>query len=66
MLHIPDDAMVTKQQIEKSLQEYDVIILSGGVSEGKFDYVPRALDECGVKKFFHKVQQRPGKALLVW
>ena len=43
------------------MQQYDVIILSGGVSEGKFDYIPKALDECGVKKLFHKVQQRPGK-----
>ena len=61
MIHIPDDAAITKQQIEKCLQQYDVIILSGGVSEGKFDYIPKALDECGVKKLFHKVQQRPGK-----
>lgn len=61
MIHIPDDAAITKQQIEKCLQEYDVIILSGGVSEGKFDYIPKALDECDVKKLFHKVQQRPGK-----
>jgi len=61
MIHIPDDAAITKQQIEKSLHQYDVIILSGGVSEGKFDYIPKALDECSVKKSFHKVQQRPGK-----
>jgi len=61
MIHIPDDAVITKQQIEKSLQKYDIIILCGGVSEGKFDYIPKALDECGVKKIFHKVQQRPGK-----
>ena len=61
MIHIPDDADITKQQIENCLQQYDAIILSGGVSEGKFDYIPKALDECGVKKLFHKVQQRPGK-----
>lgn len=61
MIHIPDDAGVTKKEIEKSLQQYDVIILTGGVSEGKFDYIPKALEECGVKKLFHKVQQRPGK-----
>jgi molybdopterin molybdotransferase len=61
VIHIPDDAAITKQQIEKCLEEYDLIILSGGVSEGKFDYIPKALDECAVKKLFHKVQQRPGK-----
>ncbi|CAN5714334.1 molybdopterin molybdotransferase MoeA [soil metagenome] len=61
MLHIPDDAEITRTEIEKSLQQYDVIILSGGVSEGKFDYIPKALEICGVEKLFHKVQQRPGK-----
>lgn len=61
MLHIPDDAAITKQQIEKCLQQYDVIILCGGISMGKFDYVPAALEELSVKKLFHKVQQRPGK-----
>jgi molybdopterin molybdotransferase len=61
MLHIPDDASGTKQQIEKCLQEYDVIILCGGISVGKFDYVPAALEELSVQKLFHKVQQRPGK-----
>jgi len=61
MIHIPDDPVITKQEIKKCLQQYDVIILSGGVSEGKFDYIPKALEENAVKKLFHKVQQRPGK-----
>lgn len=61
MIHIPDDPAITKQEIKKCLQQYDVIILSGGVSEGKFDYIPKALEENAVKKLFHKVQQRPGK-----
>ncbi|WP_225975448.1 molybdopterin molybdotransferase MoeA [Panacibacter ginsenosidivorans] len=61
MIHIPDDAEITRKEIEKCLQQYDVIILSGGVSEGKFDYIPKALETCGVEKLFHKVQQRPGK-----
>ncbi len=54
-----------KESIIKSLREiakhYDVIILSGGVSKGKFDYIPDALEEIGVKKLFHQVNQRPGK-----
>ncbi|MEO7991319.1 MAG: molybdopterin molybdotransferase MoeA [Chryseolinea sp.] len=54
-----------KESIVKSLREiaknYDVIILSGGVSKGKFDYIPDALEEIGVKKLFHQVNQRPGK-----
>jgi molybdopterin molybdotransferase len=61
MIHIPDDAEIATREIEKYLQQYDVIILSGGVSEGKFDFIPKALEVCGVVKLFHKVQQRPGK-----
>ncbi|MEO6908179.1 MAG: molybdopterin molybdotransferase MoeA, partial [Abditibacteriaceae bacterium] len=61
MIHSPDDVEVTRQQISRCLEEYDVIILSGGVSMGKFDYVPRVLEELSVEKYFHKVQQRPGK-----
>ena len=61
MIHIPDDPEITRQKISECLQNYDVIILSGGISMGKFDYIPKALEELSVKKLFHKVQQRPGK-----
>jgi molybdopterin molybdotransferase len=37
------------------------LILSGGVSQGKFDFIPGVLEELGVKKIFHQVSQRPGK-----
>jgi len=59
--HIPDDPEITRRELEACLANYDVIILSGGVSMGKFDYVPGALAALGVVKLFHKVQQRPGK-----
>ena len=61
MLHIPDNPEVTKKLIGECLQNYDVILLSGGISMGKFDYIPQALEELQVKQLFHKVQQRPGK-----
>lgn len=61
MMHIPDNAEVTREQIRYCLGHYDVMILSGGVSMGKFDYIPQALEDSNVKKLFHKVQQRPGK-----
>jgi molybdopterin molybdotransferase len=35
--------------------------MTGGISMGKFDYIPKALDEMHVKTIFHKVSQRPGK-----
>ncbi|QHS57025.1 molybdopterin molybdotransferase MoeA [Mucilaginibacter sp. 14171R-50] len=61
MEHIAEDADITKQQIQNCLQNYDVILLSGGISMGKFDYIPQALEDLQVKKLFHKVSQRPGK-----
>jgi molybdopterin molybdotransferase len=54
MLHIPDDPEATKQQLQYCLQGYDVILLSGGISMGKFDYVPQALEDLQVKNYFIK------------
>jgi len=61
MVHIPDDAAITQKTITHCLQNYDVLLLSGGVSMGKFDYIPKALEELKVQRLFHKVKQRPGK-----
>jgi len=61
MLHIPDDPEITRNQIQQCLHNYDVILLTGGISMGKFDYIPQALQELQVNTIFHKVQQRPGK-----
>jgi molybdopterin molybdotransferase len=61
MLHIADDPELTETTISQSLKNYDVILLSGGISMGKFDYIPNALEKAGVAKLFHKVKQRPGK-----
>ncbi|MBF8965096.1 molybdopterin molybdotransferase MoeA [Pontibacter sp. FD36] len=60
-LHIADDQSQLKMQLQDCLERYDVLILSGGISMGKFDYIPQVLEELAVEKLFHKVQQRPGK-----
>ncbi len=59
--HLKDDKDSIINELDGLLQENDVLILSGGVSKGKFDYIPEALENLGVKKLFHKVKQRPGK-----
>ena len=61
MLHLPDEPRITEDQLRRCIDQFDVILLSGGVSMGKFDFVPPALEKLSVKKLFHKVQQRPGK-----
>ena len=62
--HIRDDQKKLRAGLKKILQKHDVVILSGGVSMGKLDFVPRVLEELGVTILFHKVQQRPGGPLL--
>ncbi|MEL6390036.1 MAG: molybdopterin molybdotransferase MoeA [Bacteroidota bacterium] len=61
--HLPDQANEIQTELSRVLHEYDVIILSGGVSKGKYDYIPEVLASCGVKKLFHRVAQKPGKPL---
>lgn len=58
-----DDRGQMMRGLKKILTGYDVVILSGGVSMGKFDYVPEVLNTLGVRQVFHKVAQRPGKPL---
>lgn len=61
--HLPDDPAILRERLGAHLQAHDVLILSGGVSMGRFDYVPQVLSELGVGVVFHKVAQRPGKPL---
>ena len=59
--HLEDDKEKMTSAIAASLETYEVFIFTGGVSKGKFDYLPEVLEELQIKKHFHKIQQRPGK-----
>jgi len=59
--HIKDDKPILKSKIATYLKEYDVLLFSGAVSKGKYDFLPEVFEELGVEKLFHKVAQRPGK-----
>ena len=59
--HIVDSKEVLKNRISSFLNDYDVLLFSGAVSKGKFDFIPEILEELKVEKLFHKVAQRPGK-----
>ena len=59
--HIADDKEVLQQKIANYLKKYDVLIFSGAVSKGKFDFLPAVLAELKVEKLFHRITQRPGK-----
>ena len=57
---LPDDLDAMRVAIKSLHDEHDVLVLSGGVSMGKYDYVPQIMTELGVELVFHKVLQRPG------
>ncbi len=61
LVHLSDDKKQIVQTLGALLEVNDAIILSGGVSMGKFDFIPAALQELSVQKIFHRVQQKPGK-----
>jgi molybdopterin molybdotransferase len=61
--HIQDDKEQLRARLRFHLETHDVLVLSGGVSMGKFDLVPKVLEELGVRTVFHRVAQRPGKPL---
>jgi molybdopterin molybdotransferase len=63
LFHLIDDEKKIKEKLADVLNHYELIILSGGVSKGKFDFVPQVLESLGVKKLFHQVSQRPGKPM---
>ncbi|MBG08968.1 MAG: molybdopterin molybdenumtransferase MoeA [Halobacteriovoraceae bacterium] len=63
VFHLRDDPQTLFEKFKSSLESYDLVIITGGVSKGKFDYVPSVLSDLGVQKIFHKIMQRPGKPM---
>jgi molybdopterin molybdotransferase len=61
---MPDD-LEGLQRLLESHTSLDIVILTGGVSMGDFDFVPKAAEQAGFKPLFHKVRIKPGKPLLV-
>ena len=59
--HLEDERSAMEKSLRKMIDDYDVLILSGGVSKGKFDFVPEVLERIGIRRLFHQVSQRPGK-----
>lgn len=62
---VDDDFQNTKSSIAKALNENDILLISGGISVGDYDFVKSALEKLGVETLFYKVNQKPGKPLFV-
>ncbi|MCH6258254.1 molybdopterin molybdotransferase MoeA [Puniceicoccaceae bacterium K14] len=61
--HLPDDKAIVENSVATLLQNSDVLVIAGGISKGKYDYLPNALKENGAEMVFQWVSQRPGKPL---
>ena len=60
-LHLRDERGAIEAALRRVIMESDVVLLTGGVSKGKFDFVPSVLAALGVEKIIAGVAQRPGK-----
>ena len=58
-----DDLASLTQTLAAALSVADMVLLTGGVSVGDYDFVPKAAAAAGVEAIFHKIKQKPGKPL---
>ncbi|MGH8265769.1 MAG: molybdopterin molybdotransferase MoeA [Steroidobacteraceae bacterium] len=58
--HLPDNEGILRERLARHLAGRDLLVLSGGISKGRFDLVPKVLKDLGVREEFHQVAQRPG------
>jgi molybdopterin molybdotransferase len=59
--HLRDIRHEIEHMLWHVLAEYDTVLITGGISKGKFDFLPAELERQGVRKVFQGVAQRPGK-----
>ncbi|MFP5042956.1 gephyrin-like molybdotransferase Glp [Parasediminibacterium sp. JCM 36343] len=60
-----DDLAIIETALQNAFATSDIVLITGGVSVGDYDFVATALANCGVEKLLHKIKQRPGKPLYV-
>jgi len=63
VLQVPDNLSNLKNQLESVLEWTDLVLITGGVSVGDYDFVVEAAARCEVRTIFHRVSQKPGKPL---
>lgn len=62
-VHVKDNMDELKQVVSNAISSCDVLILSGGISVGEYDFVYQALTDEGVNPLFYKIKQKPGKPM---
>lgn len=63
LVKVGDNYEDTKKALHKAIEKHNVVIVTGGVSVGDYDFVGKALRAIEVKEIFYKVKQKPGKPL---
>ncbi len=61
--NVKDNLKATKKVLKNCLSDFDVVLVSGGISVGDYDFVKEALLSNGVEELFYKINQKPGKPL---
>jgi len=56
-----DDEQATYEMVRHGVKECDILLLTGGVSMGDFDFVPSVLERAGIRLLFSRVNVQPGK-----
>jgi molybdopterin molybdotransferase len=64
VLKAGDNTLQLHAMLEQALETSDLILMTGGVSVGDYDFTMDAFESCGVKQVFHKIKQKPGKPML--
>ncbi len=60
---VEDNYHSTSTMLNKVIASNDMVLVSGGISVGDYDFVGKALNELQVEQIFYKVKQKPGKPL---
>ncbi|MGD8340632.1 MAG: molybdopterin molybdotransferase MoeA [Gammaproteobacteria bacterium] len=60
---LPDDPDTILDSVGRLHEQNDILILSGGVSMGEFDFVPAVLEQLEAEVVFHRIEQKPGKPM---
>lgn len=60
---VKDNLKDTKEALKSILKKYDIVLVSGGISVGDYDFVKEALLQNNVKELFYKINQKPGKPM---
>ncbi len=63
IIHVPDKPELLYNHIQIAFEKVDILLVTGGVSVGDYDYVVPMLEKAGVQKVFHNIKQKPGKPL---